>query len=98
MRARETSRTKKCIVWDLDNTLWDGVYLEGDVRVRPDARRAIEKLDHRGILHSIASRGDEKLALEVLRRIGLRDFFLVPQINWEPKPKSIITISNQLPF
>jgi hypothetical protein len=39
-----------------------------------------------------------KLALEVLHRIGLRDFFLVPQINWEPKPKSIITISNQLPF
>jgi len=96
MRARETSPTKKCIVWDLDNTLWDGVYLEGDVSVRPDARRAIEKLDHRGILHSIASRGDEKLALEVLQRTGLRDFFLVPQINWEPKPKNIIAISKAL--
>ena len=72
------------------------MYLEGEVSVRPEARQAIEKLDHRGILHSIASRGDEKLALEVLHKIGLRDFFLVPQINWEPKPKSIITISKAL--
>ena len=22
---------KKCVVWDLDNTIWDGVSLEGDV-------------------------------------------------------------------
>ena len=87
---------KKCLVWDLDNTLWDGVYLEGDVKVRPEARQAIEKLDHRGILHSIASRGDEKLAFEVLRKTGLWGFFLVPQINWEPKPKNIITISKEL--
>jgi FkbH-like protein len=92
----DTSPTKKCIVWDLDNTLWDGAHLEGDVRVRPDARRAIEELDHRGILHSIASRGDEKLALEALHKTGLRDFFLVPQINWEPKPKNIIAISEAL--
>lgn len=87
---------KKCVVWDLDNTLWDGVYLEGDVRVRPGARQAIEELDRRGILHSIASRGEEKPALDVLGATGLLEFFLVPQINWEPKPKNILTISTAL--
>jgi FkbH-like protein len=87
---------KKCIVWDLDDTLWDGVYLEGDVTVRPEARLAIEELDRRGVLHSIASRGEEKPAIEALRAEGLLDFFLAPQINWEPKPKNILTISEAL--
>jgi len=90
------SQLKKCIVWDLDNTLWDGVYLEGDVTVRPGARQAVEELDRRGILHSIASRGEEKPALDVLRTTGLLDFFLVPRINWEPKPKNILAISAEL--
>ena len=87
---------KKCIVWDLDNTLWDGVYLEGDVRVRPGVRYAIEELDQRGVLHSIASRGEKQPALDTLCAAGLLDFFLVPQINWEPKPKNILTISRAL--
>ena len=32
---------KKCVVWDLDNTLWDGVCLEGTVRLRPAVEAAI---------------------------------------------------------
>jgi len=87
---------KKCIVWDLDNTLWDGVHLEGDIKVRPEARQVIEALDSRGVLHSIASRGEQELALATLRTTGLLDYFLVPQINWEPKPKNIISISKAL--
>ncbi len=47
----------KCIVWDLDNTLWDGTLLEGDkVRLRDKVRETILELDSCGILHSIASR------------------------------------------
>ncbi|HYW85154.1 MAG TPA: HAD-IIIC family phosphatase [Spirochaetia bacterium] len=87
---------RKCLVWDLDDTLWDGTYLEGAVTVRPEARRAIEELDRRGILHSIASRGEEEPARDVLRAEGLLDFFLVPHINWDPKPKNIIAISRAL--
>lgn len=88
--------TRKCIVWDLDDTLWDGVCLEGEVQVRSEVLRAIKELDQRGILHSIASRGEESVALEALRDNNLIYFFLVPQINWEPKPKNIITISKEL--
>lgn len=87
---------KKCVVWDLDNTLWEGVLLEGDVKIRPEARQVIEALDSRGVLHSIASRGEQELALATLRAAGLLDYFLVPQINWESKPKNIISISRAL--
>ena len=35
--AADAARGKvKCVVWDLDNTLWDGVLLEdGEVSLRP---------------------------------------------------------------
>ncbi|MYU13178.1 HAD-IIIC family phosphatase, partial [Streptomyces sp. SID8361] len=49
----------KCLVWDLDNTLWRGTLLE-DGEVPPFAwvRDVITTLDDRGILQSIASKND----------------------------------------
>jgi len=90
------SEIRKCVVWDLDNTLWNGVCIEGDVQVRPGVRRAIEELDRRGILHSIASRNVEEVAREVLKQHDLDGFFVVPKINWLPKPTNIIAISKDL--
>ncbi len=90
------SSVKKCLVWDLDNTLWEGILLEGDVRLRQEAVETISELDRRGILHSIASRGDEELAMAALRRFRLDGYFLVPQVNWSAKSQSILTISKKL--
>ena len=61
------NRLRKCLVWDLDNTLWDGVCLEGNVRLKSEVSAVIKELDSRGILNSIASRGDESLSLKVLK-------------------------------
>ncbi|MCU0491965.1 MAG: hypothetical protein MUD01_10275, partial [Chloroflexaceae bacterium] len=53
----QQQQTIKCVVWDLDNTLWDGILLEDHaVRLRPHVVAVIETLDSRGILQSIASR------------------------------------------
>jgi FkbH-like protein len=90
------SSVRKCLVWDLDNTVWEGVCLEGQVRIKREVVWAIEELDRRGILHSIASRGDADLAMKTLKDNNLDVFFLVPQINWLPKSQNIITISNEL--
>jgi FkbH-like protein len=87
---------KKCVVWDLDNTLWDGVCLEGAVSLRRGVAAAIRDLDRRGILHSIASRGDEETARKTLRDFGLDGYFLVPRIGWGAKPQSIVRISKDL--
>jgi FkbH-like protein len=87
----------KCLTWDLDNTLWDGVLLEDPgVRLKPRALEVIRTLDERGILHSIASRNDSDAAREKLRHFGLVDYFLYPQINWNPKSASIQEIANAL--
>jgi FkbH-like protein len=56
----------------------------------------LSELDRRGILHSIASRNDERLALATLVRLGIRDYFLCPKINWSRKSSSITEISRNL--
>ena len=51
-----SSETVKCLVWDLDNTLWQGVLLEdGEVRLSEEIRRVVVGLDERGILQSVAN-------------------------------------------
>jgi FkbH-like protein len=90
------SKLRKCVVWDLDNTLWDGVCLETKVNVKPEVSKTVKELDSRGILNSIASRGDENLSLNILRENKLLDYFLLPQINWLPKSQSILKITSEL--
>jgi FkbH-like protein len=87
----------KCVVWDLDNTLWDGTLLEGDeLHLRDGVREIIHALDARGILHSIASRNHAESALARLRQLGLDEYFLYPQINWGSKAASIRMIAESL--
>ena len=88
--------SKKCIVWDMDNTLWDGIILEGKVILRPEIRDTIVQLDQKGILHSIASRNDEDMAMNLLREHHLDHYFISPRINWLPKTTNIIGIVNSL--
>ncbi|MCP2168453.1 HAD-IIIC family phosphatase [Goodfellowiella coeruleoviolacea] len=87
----------KCVVWDLDNTLWDGVLLEDDdVRPRAEVLAVIRELDRRGVLHSIASRNDPAPALRRLERLGVLEYFLHPQISWNPKSAAISAVANAL--
>ena len=84
MNVRESGI--KCIVWDLDNTIWNGTLLEDkDVHLRAEIYDFIRATDNRGILHSVASKNDRSLAIAKLEAFGLKDFFLVPQIGWSPK-------------
>lgn len=90
-------KTVKCVVWDLDNTLWDGILLEDtSVTLRPEAREVIEALDARGILHSVASRNDPASVERKLDELGLRDYFLHPQVHWGSKVPSIEAIAKAL--
>jgi FkbH-like protein len=90
-------KTVKCVVWDLDNTLWDGVLLEdGPVPLRDGAREVIRALDERGILQSIASRNEPAVALARLEELGIAEFFLDPQIGWQSKALSVDAIAKAI--
>jgi len=89
----------KCIVWDLDKTLWNGVLVEDgpdNIRLREGIVDVIGELDQRGILQSIASKNNHDDAMKVLRRYGLDQYFLYPQIHWQPKSKSLAQIAQLL--
>ena len=87
----------KCVVFDLDNTLWDGVLVEGeDIRLKPDVVQLIEYFDSRGILLSIASKNDFESTWSCLERLGVAQYFLYPQINWGQKSDGIRLIAKSL--
>src|SRR5438270_799014 len=89
----------KCLVWDLDNTLWQGTLLEGDhVRVSDAVRETIVKLDTRGVLHSVASKNDHEIAWKCMEELGIAEYFVQSEIGWGPKSDSVRRIADRLNF
>ncbi len=87
----------KCVVWDLDDTVWQGTLLEGGGgELYPSTRSVVEELDRRGILQSIASKNHHNDAMERLRHFGLEEYFLYPQIHFGPKSQSMEAIAKAL--
>jgi methoxymalonate biosynthesis protein len=89
----------KCLVWDLDNTLWAGTLLEDpEVRLPGWIRNAVVELDSRGILQSVASKNDFDLAWQQLEELGMAEYFVHPQIGWGRKSDSVRQVADQLNF
>lgn len=89
----------KCLVWDLDNTLWDGTLLEdGQVELFDGVLDTIRALDARGILQSVASKNDADLAMSTLTKLGVAEYFVLPKIGWGPKSESVREIAEELRF
>jgi FkbH-like protein len=89
--------TIKCVVWDLDETLWSGILLEGGAKqLRPGVEKIIHALDQRGILQSIASKNDHQAAWPRLEALSVAEYFLFPQIHWDSKARSIENIAAKL--
>ncbi|WP_305787968.1 HAD-IIIC family phosphatase [Symbioplanes lichenis] len=87
----------KCLVWDLDDTLWRGVVLEGD-RPAPLAAAVttLRELDRRGILHAVASRGHPAAATRHLADVGLAGLFCAVEVGWADKSHAVRRIAETL--
>ena len=85
----------KCVVWDLDNTVWHGILAEDGIeglRLSHTATLLIREFDRRGIINSIASKNDPEPAMAALRKFGLSEYFVFAQIGWGPKSSGIKAI------
>lgn len=96
-----TDKTKgkkvKCVIWDLDNTLWDGVLIEDrHVTPRKDLLDFIRHLDSCGIVNSIASKNNAEDVEKVLEKLQISDLFVFKKINWDPKSKNVSTTIRQM--
>ncbi|MFD3664410.1 HAD-IIIC family phosphatase [Streptomyces sp. NPDC058659] len=95
----EPTTTVKCVVWDLDNTLWKGTLLEGDdVAIDDQVHRTIVELDSRGILQAVASKNDHGPAWQRLEDLGVAEYFVLARIGWGPKSSSVREIADELKF
>jgi methoxymalonate biosynthesis protein len=87
----------KCVVWDIDNTLLDGVYLESAGQPpAPDPQlvAVARELADRGILNALASRNPPEAADYVSEATGLR--FAAAECGWDSKAGSIGRIAAEL--
>ncbi|MBO4208477.1 hypothetical protein [Micromonospora echinofusca] len=92
--------TVKCVVWDLDGTVWPGVAIERSTRELPEpfprALAAMAALEERGVVNSVASRTDPSMAELLAADPGLANRFVVPQLSWGDKDQAIRRIVDEL--
>ncbi|MFC4372678.1 hypothetical protein ACFO5K_01090 [Nocardia halotolerans] len=89
----------RCLVWELDETLWDGVVHDRtDAALRDSALRTLTKLSERGVLHAVAARGDRACTLRTLYRHGLYEMFSAVEVGWGRKSAAIVRIAGTLGF
>ena len=104
-------KSKKCLVLDLDNTLWGGII--GDDGVQNlilgkdhalgeaflDFQRYVKDLQRRGVLLAVCSKNDAETAKEGFSHpdsiLELEDFSAF-KANWDPKPENIREIATEL--
>ncbi|MEU7417991.1 HAD-IIIC family phosphatase [Streptomyces antibioticus] len=90
----------KCVVWDLDGTLWDDIAVETPTdelpTPRPEMLAAIDALAARGVLSSIASRSAPTVLDRLAGRPEVRERFLAPQVSWQDKSESLRRIAKDL--
>ena len=97
-------KSKKCLVLDLDNTLWGGVIGDDGVqnlilgKDHPvgeaflDFQRYVKDLQRRGVILAVCSKNDPENAKEGFSHpdsvLKLEDFSAF-KANWDPKPENI---------
>jgi len=89
--------TVKCVVWDIDNTLLTGIYLEaGDQPpgADPVLTTVLAELGERGILHALASKNPPEAAAHTARVTGWR--FAAAECGWDRKSDALARIAATL--
>ena len=106
-----TRPLKKCIVLDLDNTLWGGIIGEDGqdgiaLSLKPPGnsfmafQQALRDYYDRGIILAINSRNNEDEAMEVIRThpnmILKENHFAARRINWKDKVENLKELAEEL--
>jgi len=87
----------KLIIWDLDDTLWQGTLADGEpVVLHAPRAELVRAFNARGVVSSICSKNDFETAKARLVEFGLWDEFVFPHIAFAPKPAAIRAIIDDM--
>jgi len=104
-------KKKKCLILDMDNTLWGGVVGECGVEGielsefkegarYKDFQKRIKEIKNLGVILAICSKNNYEDAIEVLRNhenaVLKEDDFIIKKVNWKSKSENIKEISKEL--
>lgn len=104
-------RTKKCLVLDLDNTLWGGIIGEDGINnillddkspgnTYLEFQKVVLELYHRGIILAINSKNNPDDVKEVFEKhpnmILKENHFASMRINWDNKITNLVSIAEEL--
>ncbi|MBI1976277.1 MAG: HAD-IIIC family phosphatase [Candidatus Omnitrophica bacterium] len=104
-------KTRKCLVLDLDNTLWGGIIGEdgmegirlsqtGEGREFYEFQKFLQSLTHRGVLLAVNSKNNYEDAVKIIREhpsMLLKEaHFCCLKINWKDKSSNLLEIAQEL--
>lgn len=82
----------KVVIWDLDNTFWDGIITEGEIQAVHKNIDLIKALSSHGIVNSICSKNNFDECKRKLIELGVWEYFVFPSIDWTPKTNRVLQI------
>lgn len=107
----DLGRAAKCLVLDLDNTLWGGVVGDDGVAAlrlggaypgsaHLELQVLARDLASQGVLLAVCSKNDDEVAREAIathpEMVLGPDSFVAVHANWRPKPENIRALAEQL--
>ena len=95
-QVTELSAPVKLVIWDLDETFWDGTLSEGGIEPVAAHAQMVRDLVGRGIMCAVCSKNDWDTAKAELERLGVWDMFVFSHIDWTPKGQAIATMLDRM--
>jgi FkbH-like protein len=84
-RLADLLKEVKLVIWDLDNTFWEGVLLEDTMTYVRRNHDLVVALSKAGIINSVCSHNPADRAQAILKEHGILEYFFFPQIGYGSK-------------
>jgi len=89
-------RILKLVIWDLDETILDGILEEGDEEVSPVAARVMGQLEKRGVLQALATQNQPDVMAPAIEKFGWSRLLAQVEADLGPKVRKVRRILDNL--
>lgn len=93
---KELPAPVKLVIWDLDETFWNGTLSEGGIEAVAAHTDMVRTLVDRGIMCAVCSKNDWETAKSELEKLGIWDLFVFSHIDWTPKGQAIAAMLDRM--